>query len=122
MAIDCRALVFRMLGSTSAPARKVSKTLAKPARKSIQGVVAMPRTLPAKTPTAISRIAAETASSTLSRAATRIRRAARVAVARVSIHNLPSTRGGLDAAYHDQDVVEAISRCRPAVWASLIAH
>jgi hypothetical protein len=56
LALRCRR---NEAGSISAPARKVSKTLPKPARKVIQSLVCMWRTLPASTPTPISVSATE---------------------------------------------------------------
>jgi hypothetical protein len=66
MSIDALSLRRRSDGSTSAPARNVSTMPANDARKSIHGVDVTPSALPAIAPNAISMIATDSPSSTLS--------------------------------------------------------
>jgi hypothetical protein len=88
MRIDSLARSRRSLGSTSAPARNVSTMLATAAMKSIHGVLVTPRKFPATTPRAISMIATEMPSSTLTIDAMRMSRPRIVAISRLSIYVL----------------------------------
>src|SRR5579859_1275317 len=103
MAIASLGFSLSTRGSTSAPARKVRRTPANEARKSIHGVVVMCAKLPARTPKTISMIADEIASSTLNIEATRIRAKAKVANSRSFIQDLLaySRRAWTAGPYHD---------------------
>ena len=74
------SLDLRMAGSTSAPARKVSRIPPNAARKSIQGAGWRPKKFPATTPATISMMAADSAASTETMLAKHTSKATHIAV------------------------------------------